>query len=157
MTAGRYLRRGGLVVAGLLALWGLWPRMGPPGLSVVGDGAPAVVAALDLPADASVDAILLRRSGALRHLEDVARLCRGRCGPGLTVLRVLGPGGGTRLVFEMSEMDGIAVLDRGAPLPEEIALCIARTIAAEAATRWGDPGLDCAGPRRAHIVMPYGL
>lgn len=146
-----------VLVCLLLAAWLLWPRDGAPGVSVVGDGAGAVRAALDLPDGASADVVLLRRAESLRHLPEVARLCRGRCGPGVTVLRVLGPGGGTRLVVEMSALEEIAALDRGEGLPDGIAACVARVVAAEAGAGRGGPGAGCAGPRRAIRVLPYGL
>ena len=138
-----------LAVAALL----LWPRA-PGGVSIIGDGAPAVAAALDLPEGAAARAVLLRRAGSLRHLPEIDRLCRGRCGPGLTVLRVLGPGGGDRLVFEMSDLDGVEALDRGEPLPEPAVACLAGAIAAEAAGRAPPP---CVGARRLRVVLPYGL
>lgn len=145
MARRRRTRFAGAVCIALLGAWALWPRTGAPGIAVVGDGAPAVRNAL--PEGAVADIVLLRREGSLRHLPEVARLCRGRCDPGLTVLRVLGLGSGRRLVFEMSEMPGIAALDRGDPLPAPIVACILEAVAGET---------DCL-PVRRFWVLPYGL
>jgi hypothetical protein len=146
------MRRGPLLASAAAALvaaaWALWPRA-PEGVSVAGDGAPAVAAALDLPARAGVDLVLLRRKANLRHLPKVARLCRGRCGPGLTMLRIVG--GYPRLVVEMSELEGIAALDRGEPLPRAIVDCVAGAVAQQVA---GRPPSGCLGARRTVVALP---
>lgn len=141
--------------------------LAPPGglrVTIVGDGAAAVTRAFAPmrpgiePAVGAVDAVLLRRAENLRHLPDVARLCRGRCTAALTVLHELRPRGGRKvLVFDLSQAGGAAALDRGDPLPKGTAACIARVIAAEAAQRGPAPPAPCTPERRWRAVLPYGL
>lgn len=153
------------------ALWALplallvWVFLVPSGqgrLDVVGDGAPDVRARLDggnaadLPRD--VDVVLLRRMENLRHVPDVARLCRDRCTAALTSLYEVRPGGGRKLlVVDLSAWDGIAAVDRGEGLPPAIADCVAGAIRAEAATLIVRDPAACLPSLRRRVVLPYGL
>ncbi|MCK0168028.1 hypothetical protein MWU52_10740 [Jannaschia sp. S6380] len=155
------------------ALWLLPPAalafalLTPPDrveIDIIGDGAAAVKAAFaPLAADidariGAVDAVLLRRMENLRHIPEVARLCRGRCDGALTILYEIRPGGGRKvLVFDLARFPGAAIMDQGAGLPGPIATCIARAIAAETGRVGPGPPSPCLGARRWRVVLPYGL
>ncbi|GIT91183.1 hypothetical protein JANAI62_16380 [Jannaschia pagri] len=150
-----------LALLGVVSAWLLVPWK-TPSLRISGDGAPGVEAAMPGQIDVSVgdlDVVLLRRAENLRHMEDVARLCRGRCDAALTSLYELRPGGGRKiLVFDLAQIGGAQALDRGAPLPDPIAACLADRIAQEATGIYRRvSNASCVPTQRWLPVLPYGL
>ncbi|WP_298436340.1 hypothetical protein [uncultured Jannaschia sp.] len=151
-----------LVVAVAIALVATAPRSAALHLS--GDGVAEVAARLadlpraDIPDAALVEAVLLRRPGNIRHLPDLARVCRGRCaGQAVTALIRLSPGGTRKtVVIDLERLGAGAALDQGGALLPDAADCAADVIRAEMAALRADPP-DCAGTRRVVFVLPWGL
>ncbi|MEM7488973.1 MAG: hypothetical protein AAF390_07590 [Pseudomonadota bacterium] len=104
------------------------------------------------------EVVLLRRMENLRHVPRVARLCRGDCDAAMTVIRELSPGGlRKRIVVDLSRFDGADAIDGGAPLPEPVAICIARAAWVEAARAFAGPPDDCVPSHGRFWRLPFGL
>ena len=146
-----------LLPLGLAALL-LWPPA-DPSVEVLGDGAAEIRAALgETGAALPVTVVGLRRMENIRHVPDVARLCRGRCDAALTTMRIVGPRRGAKvLVFDLGAMPGAQALDRGVALPPATVSCIASAIAAEAATGGHVDAPDCVAGHTRLWRLPRGL
>jgi hypothetical protein len=148
----------GLLAAALALAVLLWPR-GHHAIIVLGDGRDALAEALG-PAGGPIRlrAVLLRRPEALRHLPDVAALCRGACDAAATLILEPRPGGPRKtLVVALDRFPGAAVLDAGGRLPPALATCLARAARAEAEQVRPATLPDCVPDRNVVLRLPFGL
>ncbi|MEM8849788.1 MAG: hypothetical protein AAGE03_07110 [Pseudomonadota bacterium] len=140
------------------------PRAGGD-LTVLGDGRAAILADVErtglVPQSGRIvptELILLRRMENLRHIPDVARLCRGACDAAVTVIREMGPGGlRKRVVVDLGRFDGAKALDTGAALPEGMTRCVAAMAIREAESVFAGPPGGCVPSHRQLWRLPFGL
>ncbi|MEM8824264.1 MAG: hypothetical protein AAGF30_11685 [Pseudomonadota bacterium] len=151
------------IVAGVAVGSFALPR-GATEMTILGDGRGAVQDAFDR-ADPGLagragrmDVVLLRRAENLRHLPDIARLCRRACVEAITVIREMHLGGlRRRIVVDLSQFPGAEVIDTGATLPGEVAECIVLAVQMEVADVFGAPVPDCVPSHRRIWRLPFGL
>ena len=147
---------GAAAVAGGVALW-LGSGAQRSGTAVIGDAAPAILAATGwqqaLPVGAAaLTVVSVEGWDRLRYIEDMARLCSARCAGEAALVRIaaLRPGGSRKIVLvDLSRWEG-----------ETGMACLAQVLDAERRTVTAPALPDCAADRRmgrTRWSLPFDL